>query len=488
MGFYPCVAQTCQYISPKSTSLRSCQQAIKLALRQVALSLPGLQVGIGASDTNSPFFLRLPSLNLTQHLEWRDLSQTDQATYEETWLRALEVQHTTDWQHLSSKPPWKLTVFQSPASSPGSGFVFDFLFAAHHALCDGKSMLVFHDNLTAALNKLGNDPSDADDLVILPPSPNLTPSQESLINFDISISYLLKTLWGEFAPAWLRGKSSTLPWTGSPIDLAKCPSHMRLITVPARAVTDLLTACRAHQTTITPLLNALVTVSISRNLPAENTGGGLIMQTVIGTRPFADKAKIPEGMELDKSTGDMATGLVHEVKPSVVSSLRASENSTTSDPDFPIWDLTATLSAELKARLATLPHDDVTGMLHWVSDWFKRARKQQGMPREHTWELSNVGSLPAATANVGAGTGWNIRRAVFSQSCGNYGAAFSVNISSVPQGPMVLCLAWGDGVVESSLMDALKEDLDTWFQNLVDTGNFNAFGPLNDLLNAGRSA
>ncbi|KAJ6171014.1 hypothetical protein N7470_000081 [Penicillium chermesinum] len=271
MGLYPFAAQSCQYSSPASASLESCRQAVRAALRQVVLEIPALQVGIGAADTNEPVFLRLESLDLSNHLEWRDIFETGSTAYDSALVNVLKTDHIRDWQDVSKIPPWKLVVFQRPASDEEPGLIFDFLFEAHHSIADGRSLTVVHEHLAKALDELYVDPGETQDVVTLPSDPILTPSLENLMSFDISKMYLFKTLWGEFAPAWLRGQPAALPWTGEPVTLEKRPLHTRLVTIPAKAVSRLLEACRAHSTTITPLLNALIAASLARQLPENST-------------------------------------------------------------------------------------------------------------------------------------------------------------------------------------------------------------------------
>jgi hypothetical protein len=194
--------------------------------------------------------------------------------------------------------------------------------------------------------------------------------------------------------------------------------------------------------------------------------------TVIGLRPYADKSKIPHVVDLDRSMGDMATAYIHRISPSTISELR--DGNQGSD-DSVIWALTTKLGSEIKNRLATLPEDDITGLLAWVSDWFKRANKMQGKPRDTTWEVSNLGSMPCRPARTGAGNdGWKLRRSIFTQSGNAIGAAFDVNVSSVAQGPLTLTLTWQEGIVEGALMDGLAKDLDLWCKRLQKSGKFRA--------------
>lgn len=464
MGLYPFAAQTCQYSSPKSATLDSCRLKIRAALKQTILEITALQVGIGSSDTNEPYFLRLPSLNLSNHLEWRDLSQEAPDAYNVTLIKALEGEHTIDWQDVSTKPSWKLVVFQGSVPGPDSGLTFDLLFEAHHSIADGRSLSVFHERFASILNRLSEDPEQTEDLVTLPSSSTLTPPLESLMSFDISKAYLFKTLWGEFAPTWLRGQPAAPPWAGAPISLAKRPTHIRLVTLPADSVTQLLESCRARKTTITPLMSALIATSLAKRLPEKDTLGGLIPLTVIALRPFADKSKIPDGIELKDAMGDVVTGLSHNVSSSNVSELRSlgnAESTAAEDREAPIWTLTAKIGAEIKQRLATLPRDDITGLLQWVSDWFKRAQDQEGKSRGDTFELSNIGVIsPVPDAK------WILRRSIFSQSVSAFGPALSVNVSSVAGGPMTMTLIWGDGIVSAELMNGLAADLDQWLNNL----------------------
>jgi hypothetical protein len=171
--------------------------------------------------------------------------------------------------------------------------------------------------------------------------------------------------------------------------------------------------------------------------------------------------------------GDITTAYTHKISPSTLSELR---DGSQGPNDSAIWDLTTKIGSELKNRLAKLPEDDILGLLAWVSDWFKRAKEMQGKPRDTTWEVSNLGSMPCRPARTGAGNdGWKLRRSIFTQSGNAIGAAFDVNVSSVAQGPLTLTLTWQEGIVEGALMDGLAKDLDLWCQQLQKSGKFTAF-------------
>ncbi|KAL1844845.1 hypothetical protein VTK73DRAFT_1683 [Phialemonium thermophilum] len=474
MGHYQCVGNTCRYVVPRSRLVGSSpRNVVTDALAAVVLKLPALQVGLADEDTQKPYFVQRSSLDLATHLEWRVVDEPDEERYTRTLLEALARQHETSWPDVLHEQPWKLIVFEDARQGegePGSSLTLDMMFAVHHALSDGKSTVVFHTQLLRALNHHPPSPSLTSQMtgsVLRLQSPSiLVPSQEELIDFRVSTRFLLGSLWQEFAPSFLRRQPPAVPWTGGPVR-AERSVRIRLLEFSAEQVGRLRTLARSHGVTITPLIHSLVAFSLSRRLP-EAQAPAFAADTVISLRSWVDEGRLPESVRpLADSMTDLVTVCAHSFDPQLLAEVRAAGAHTAALPRTLLWDVARTIGEQVKEKVASLPNDDVCGLLAWV-DWAKRARGLVGGPRERTWELSNLGSNPGtdATMENPGEPQWKITRSVFTQSAHVIGPAFCVNTSGIDRADFTLTLTWQEGTVGDELMEGMARDLDEWISEL----------------------
>ncbi len=118
------------------------------------------------------------------------------------------------------------------------------------------------------------------------------------------------------------------------------------------------------------------------------------------------------------------------------------------DGESLIWRHAASLRSQLKARLDSIPADDMMGLLWWVSDWHGWWLNHRGKPREASWRVSNLGSIPGASRLENA-RGWTMQRSIYAQSALVAGPAFGVNVAGVEHGCITASLSWQDGIVET---------------------------------------
>lgn len=464
MGHYQCVGNTCTYAIPRSHLAKTSPRLlVEQALVRVILALPSLQVGIANEDTQKPHFVQLGSIDLATHLSWHLMDMIDETQYTEALLHAIETQHETSWLNARYESPWKLIVFERPIGRKNT-LQLDIMFAVHHALSDGLSTSIFHTQLLEALNI--NPPMESllEDNVLHLHSPSvIIPSQEELVPFRLSWTYMLSRLWLEFAPSWLHGSPQLTPWTGKPITEGKLV-HVRLLELKPERVSRLLEKCRSNGTTLLPLLHSIILLSLSQRL-SEQEAHAFTSATVISLRPYVDTKKLPTSMNISESMTDLVTAYDHFFGGSMVSGLRAA-----SDDDIEplLWSVARTIGAEVKEKVQTLPNDDVTGLLAWVN-FEKRAKGLMGKPREATWELSNLGSMlgTCQTTDAADSPKWEITKSVFTQSAHVIGPAFCANVSGIVDGVLTITLTWQDETVEQSLMDGVKGDICAWFARLT---------------------
>ncbi|KAK4155359.1 alcohol O-acetyltransferase 1 [Chaetomidium leptoderma] len=461
VGFYRCVANTCRYSVPQA-ALRgqAVRDAFETAVANVLLAIPSLTVGIVGQETSKPQFTQVLSINLKDHFEYRETADADPGTRDSVLLGILENQHDQPWPEIEHRPPWKLIVVARDAVPEDGVVVLDAVFAVHHSIADGRSTALFHTSLLNELNRSSGQPAQLSGCILNVTGSGarkLTPPMEELVKFSTSWGFLFQTLWRELGPAWLQDQPAA-PWTGKAITREPCRTNVRLITVPAVAVPRLLAACRANQTTLTPLLHALALASFARHVPPEEAVT-FHSSTPIDIRPFMDNSSDPAGRR--SLFGVFITAQYHDFSASLTRALR--EGPSTDE----IWKTAADLRRSMKQHLDNVPKDDIMSMLGWVTDWQKFWLSKVGQPRQDTWEVSNIGSMAGGHGETDdAARGWKIQRSLMSQGATVAGAAISISVAGVAGGEIAVVLGWQEGIVEKDTVDGLARDLQSWLDRL----------------------
>lgn len=476
MGFYRGLANSCQYVIARDRLQgRQVKTVVEEAVARLILRLGGLRVGVIEENTNHASFVRVPSMNLQDFIQWKTVRASTQSEYDAHILEAIRDRLEQLWPDTANRPPWKLLVVQN--ESPESDeVVLDVVFATHHVLADGKSTTVFHTQLLQDLNSSTSSsppPELKNHILTFDQPPVLAPTQEELIQFKIGWLFFFKTLWGEFGPAWLKPTPPAEPWLGKAITLEPHKLNLRLMAIEPKAVSNLVSACRAHGATLTAILHALVLASLARRVPPEvaPTFSG---ETAISLLPLAQFAA---GADVDLSTmlTVLNTGTKTVWSAETVAKLRvqSSEADHNLEEEL-VWPVAAAWRAAMKAKVASLPDDDVIGLLGWVTDWQKRWEGKIGQKRDATWAISNVGSVKGV-GSEGPG-GWRIQRSFFSQPAAVAGPVFSINVTGVEGGEVTLVMSWQETIIDAEVVDGVVKDLSTWIERFGITGKFGIFG------------
>ena len=463
LGFYKCVANTCRYSVPLARLRgQAVRDVLETAVANVVLDTPSLSVGIVGQDTSAPRFVQRRSVNLEDHFEYLERANADSDIQDTALIDILEAQHDRSWPGIENRPPWKLTAIVRGGASEDGLLVLDAVFAVHHAIADGRSTALFHTKLLEELNHAPDPPARPSGHILnIPGARELVSPQEELVRFTTTCSFLVQTLWRELGPAWLQGQRPAAPWTGKSIAREPCRTKLKLFTVPADAVMGVLAACRANQTTLTPLLHALALASFAGRLPPEEAHA-FQSSTPIDLRPVIDGSSQPGGNR--RLFGVFVTGQAHAFDSSVVAALREGLS------EDGIWRVAADLGRSMKQRVASLPKDDIISMLGYVTDWQKFWLSKLGKPREHTWEVSNIGSMPGghgeSQESAGATGGWKIQRSTMSQGATVSGAAVSISVAGVTGAEVGIALGWQEGIIETEIVDGVAADLEAWLGRL----------------------
>lgn len=450
---------------------------VEHALARLIIQLGVLRVGIIGEDSRKPCFVRVPSMDLDDFIEWKSIKTSDQAEHDEEVLQSIKNRLEQLWPDVANRPPWKLLVVQDLSSSPEE-IVLDIIFATHHALADGKSTAVFHNQLLYELNNAkGPPPQLKKHILTFSDSPVIAPSQEDLVPLTISWPYLIKTLWKELGPAWLKPKPSAAPWTGKAVSPEPQSLHLRLVSIEREIVDRLIVACREHRTTLSGIVHALVLASIARRVPAA-TASSFASETPISLLPWARLPPDAPAIDLSAVLTVLTTGSKRQWDAKTVWTLRSSLSNYPDEPGAEdvgdkediIWRLAKDWRDEIKAKLATLPRDDIVGLLAYAGDLRARWLGKIGKPRDATWEVSNIGSM-RGEGRAGADA-WSIRRSLFSQPVPTASVAFCVNVAGVDGGPVNLVLNWQDTIIDNSVVTGVAEDLRAWTKEFGRSSRF----------------
>ena len=200
----------------------------------------------------------------------------------EHFTRLLQAEHNT-WFNTDdkTKPLWRVVV-----NGPKVLFVF------HHSVCDGRSGMIFHRSLLAALNKVIREQDENKQEEISPVDfsvPNYELMPESMIllrllgmRFNMCIG-LLSYLFSLLFKIFLRSSHAfftdvmfkeSLPSKDSPVPLAERPStKLERICLSSSQLAAFLKACKKHKTSFTTLIGTLIHVTLpSEVYPAAKLG------------------------------------------------------------------------------------------------------------------------------------------------------------------------------------------------------------------------
>jgi len=299
------------------------------------------------------------------------------------------------------------------------------------------------------------------------------------VSFRMSWSFYLGWLWQTVAPSWLRlpWPTATPPWTANPVAFTPMTMHLQLVGIPPATASALLSACRSNGVTLTALLNALICALLARRLP-EQVPRSFSAEVPVSLRRFAT-LPMESGLDIATSFCNLVTVMDLQFPPEAVADLcgrppRFAASTEDSD-DSHIWHLATRLRDQTKERLRAIPNDDAVDLLAWVPDFLAWIPQQQGKPRGHTWELSNLGSI-AGEDTKADGRGWTIRRPIFAQPANIRGAAFTVNVFGIHGNGISLSLTWQESIIEAKLGEGMAADLQKCLDDFARTGTFGILG------------
>lgn len=419
LGIYNNVAVTARY---KRRCTGSLKPALFSAVATVIAQHPILSAIPVDTDTSSPYFAQLPSIDLDQVVQFHRMASCGDE-YGRSWAldRFLQGQHNHAFQY--TKPPtpfWRLHVMEEGSDS--SHFALSFVF--HHCIADTKSALAFHEAIEAALATPGEPNADR---TIRAPNMALLPPVDAFLDRDTSTS-----------PSTPQEQPPTT-WTGA-VQFTPVRTKFRSLWLSAATTKQLVDVTKQQRISLTAALQTMLAAAVFRRLPPAYT---------------AIKVDCPLSLR---------SWLPPPVTATSMGCFIDSFSETYHRGPF-TWD-EARRTKETIARVVRQRRGDgLCGNLRRIPDlrtWFEN---KMGTARPSALELSNVGRL-GSSANTES-SNYEIESLLFSQSAGACSGAIKVSAVTGRNGRLTLGFSWQDGVVRDGMVESVIHDLESILQETL---------------------
>ncbi|TRX88986.1 hypothetical protein FHL15_010108 [Xylaria flabelliformis] len=498
------------------------------AIARVVLEHPALRLDVVNADTKRPAWVAVDEIDFAHHITWEDMDDTAE-NYEEILRAKIEKRLDEPYTKLTGRPQWRvLILFKKGVHHPSS---LDIVFDYSHAFSDGTSGKIFHETLLRTLNATTTTTTtniastetstekDDDGVLVanrtlkIPPSATtLPPPVEKLGKFSVSAKFAISTAWRELRPASLMTSSPSAThahW--APIQPTPYATRFRTFDIEAVVLRNILTACRAHETTLTGLLHALTLASLAARIK-ESEATAFTGSTALDLRRFLGRTA-PKGLEPSRTMADYVSQTAHVFDADLVREIRAAAAATTTtvsdddddDDDAPpspplvnlIWRCATRVRSEIQKRLDHGLKNDLVGLMRLVSDWRTQFRTEASKPRPYSFVVTNLGVLDGSSSSSSSpdaaaaakeeeeekkkkkkkedrgssssssgNNSWTIEHAVFAISAEVCGAAFQVSPISVRNGALCVSCSWQECVVDGELGEVIVADLRRWLRFL----------------------
>ncbi|KAI0544737.1 alcohol acetyltransferase-domain-containing protein [Xylaria curta] len=465
-----------RYTIPSSLAAsESVVARVEDAIARVVIEHPALRLDVVDADTKRPAWVAVDELDFTHHVTWEDVDDTS-GNYEEIFRDKIEKRLDEPYTNLAGRPQWRVLILFKKGDRPYLDIIFDY----SHAFSDGTSGKIFHETLLRTLNATPETekqtPILTNRILKIPSSaPPLPPPVEKIGKFPVTPKFAISTAWRELRPAGLITSPSAAHAHWAPIRATPYATRFRTFDIEAGTLRNILTACRAHKTTVTGLLHALVVASMAARIKPATAFTG---STALDLRKFLETSA---DLEPKRTMADYVSQMAHVFSADLVREIReAAVPVVSGDVTLPppladiIWRSATRVRAEIQKRLDNGLKNDLVGLMRLVSDWRAQFRTEASKPRPYSFVITNLGVLDGSLDTIGAKEkregeekeekdgGWTIEHAVFAISAEVCGAAFQVSPISVKNGALCVSCSWQECVVEAELGEAIVADLKRW--------------------------
>ncbi|KAK4203178.1 hypothetical protein QBC40DRAFT_275163 [Triangularia verruculosa] len=504
---------SCRYeIPPRlvpAESRTQLEEAVKVAVVDTIMKHPMLQVAIVDHTLKTPSWIQLPSLDLTQHIQWNYLPEHDD--FEHTVQETFRTQLDGRFPDLSIKQPgWKITIIRQ-----GNAPVMEVLLTWNHPQFDAMGAKVFHEDLIEMLNAQA-DAADKNNneaaqertglldghILRLPQAPPLLPIPlESLTKLPVDLKFLVKALWEEIRPKFIeRWDTSWAAWC--PIRASPYKTQYRAFFLDNASMQAIQALCRKNQTTITGLLNGLALIAFSSHLDTAVASAFQSSNIVDHRRNLPPAPPEAPWVRSDRAVSNYVTQCLHKWDTELVARIRSKlpgpadtdtdatvsgeggRNLLSADLQRELWAASARNRQEIVDKLKDPLRNDIVGLFQYVTDWQATMRGLAKRTRQFSWLVTNIGVLDgngsgngkASSSTTGGGGGggdtksddrWSIGRAQFGLSAEVPAAAIEFSPVSVAGRGMCVAATWADCAVDVTLGESIMADLERWLAQLA---------------------
>ncbi|KAL4865793.1 hypothetical protein BDV12DRAFT_199762 [Aspergillus spectabilis] len=428
MRFYMNVALTAHYTTPESFTL-PLKDYIYKAVETLINQHPVLSAIPHDEESDEPYFVRLPEIDLAQLVSFQKLSQKLSLDDHDSELKSL-LQKEHDTGFTAPQPFWRLLILTDNEAEQE----FTAVFVYHHALGDGGSGKAFHRTFLQALRDAASlQPSEAKQ-VITPPKTDLLPNLEAAHPLPISLPYLLKILFRNFFPL----KPDPKLWAGA-AHQTPLKTQVRTVVFSADQTSALARACRENGTTVTCALETIIARALFAHVPEKHSL--LTCSVPISNRPWLSDPKIT-----DDSIGVWVQEFTETFTRKAVSSKQGTEKT------FP-WAEAKRARQSVNRELSLKGKNTTVGLFKYVKNYRKDLIVVKvGKPRATSYEVSSLGVVQKRDLDSGIP---QIGRVVFTQSASVTGSAVQFSVITGADGCLVLGVSWQSGIVEDGLVEGM---------------------------------
>lgn len=402
LSVYNNVAVTASY---RYNSDRSLRLDLFHALDLVVKEHPALSAIPVATNTTSPYFVRLPEIDLEKVVTFSTINLSVEKTDQNSQLdRFLEAQHNSPFHYTEPPSPfWRIYVLEDPRIKS----CFELSFVFHHCITDTKGAITFHEALEAALGSPGHKRCKS---IVIPTDTPLLPPLDDFEAFDAKETYS--------EPSY----ESSTTWTGQ-IQSTPVKTRFTSLWISAESTKQFAAAVKRRSLSVTAVLQAVLVAAIFRQLPLE--------YKII-------KVDCPVSLR---------SWLSSPIKSSSMGCFIDNFSEIYHRSPFN-WEEAQRTKNKIDEVIQRRQGDKLCRNVRMIPDltaWFEQ---KMGKSRQSALELSNVGNLGAST-NSGC---YRIEDVLFSQSAGACSGAIKVSAVTGRNGRLSLGFTWQEGVVDDGLI------------------------------------
>ncbi|KAK9449473.1 alcohol acetyltransferase [Limtongia smithiae] len=387
------------------------------AVLDVMSKNPALCVHVQNSHTSVPTLELLKEINLDDIVEF----QTNDGEFDSFLTSALTF--CFDYNE-SNVPLWKLIVVNQTKIV----LLFD------HMVIDGTAAMLTLTSIAWGMKSQAND-TPATSIMTTNETMSVQPAIEQLANVGPSLRFMVGLVY-----EGLRSKIPILNWypkrDAKLFGTVRSPASnafVKIRVVSKERANALLKACRAHDTTLTPLLSVLLFAAMSVTYPQAD---GFKLCVPINARRFMDEAN-----QADNLMGSYVFQ-VDRVFPSLAKT------------EFS-WTVVASFGKTLKDG-TNLSAGNPLGALKYLDGKYESWLSSQiGQDRTEDLELSNIGAVSCPEWVTGVG---------FAQPLGVMQAALQMTVVGVLGGGVTITMTGADAVLGEGkgemIWDAFLRSLD----------------------------